>query len=384
MTTNNATKFGTADKLQAQLTVARDAYYNGTPVMSDAAFDALEDELRKLDPNNAFFKKVGAPAPTGGAWPKVSHSIPMTSLNKVQTVPEFSAWTGSVGNGILFITEKLDGISIGLKYTDRKLVQAVTRGDGLVGEDITRNVLLMQGAVKMLPPAIDGQPTPKTVYVRGEIVCTRSDFKAHFPGESNPRNTASGTAKRQSDFEKAKHLTVIAYQLLPDGIPLDSKNIEFEALAKMGFITPNSYTASSAGEVEGIYNLYIKTKRAAIDYEIDGLVIDIADAKAREALGDLNGRPKGAVALKFPHDQKPTVLREIRWQVGNSGRITPVAIFDEVTLAGVQVERASLHTVRNVTALKLFPGCRVLVSRRNDCIPYLEANLDEGVTLDAE
>jgi DNA ligase (NAD+) len=92
--------------------------------------------------------------------------------------------------------------------------------------------------------------------------------------------------------------------------------------------------------------------------------------------GDLNGRPKAAVAFKFPHDSKATTLRNIVWQVGKSGRITPVAEFDTVNLAGVMVERASLHTARNVQNLQLFKGCRVLVSRRNDCIPYLEANLD--------
>lgn len=376
--------------LVAKLTKARENYYNLKPgetaEISDAAFDALEDELRRLDPTNDFFKQLGAPAPVNGGWPKIQHTIPMTSLNKVQAKADLLNWIRGLGVQVFLapaftIMDKLDGMSLNLRYETRKLVQGATRGDGIIGEDITRNVLLMQGTVKVLPVTINGI-TPKVVNVRGEVVCKRSDFTAHFPNESNPRNTAAGTAKRQSNPEKAKHLTFIAYQLLLDGAPLPSKELELTTLKALGFQTPRWSTAQSGVEIEKTYQDYIDSIRAGLDYDIDGLVVEVNDAGVRENLGDLNGRPRGATAFKFPHEQKETILRAIRWQVGNSGRITPVAEFDEVVLAGAKVTQASLHNISNITTLAaelnrtaLAVGDKVLVSRRNDVIPFVEALL---------
>lgn len=366
------------------LAEARAAYYNtGTPVMTDAAYDSLEDELRRLDPTNAFFAKVGTPAPVGGAWPKVRHTIPMGSLNKAQNENDMRSWFSGCGlsnrSQPLVIMDKLDGLSLSIEYVDRRLSRAITRGDGTTGEDITRNVLLMKGAVKVLPPTLtDGTPTPSKVYVRGEMVVTHADFKAHFPGESNPRNTASGTSKRQSDNAKCAYVTFMAYNLMPNGVSMASKTAELHGLAAMGFHTPKWSIASTLTDVFKTYADYIGTIRKDIGYDIDGLVVEINDTTAREALGDLNDRPRGSIAFKFPHDERETILRNIRWQVGNSGRLTPVAEFDPVMIGGASVKQASLATARNVQALKLFVGCRIVVSRRNDCIPYLESNLDEG------
>lgn len=370
--------------LASRIREANEAYYDDDcPIMSDAAYDALRDELEKLDPQNPVLATVGK-SPVNGAWPKVAHAIPMGSLKKCQFDAE-AARLGGDGHGDLkswwpnkqvTITHKLDGISISLFYKNRKLVQAVTRGDGDTGEDITRNVLLMEGAVKVLPPGSSNR-----VYVRGEIICRRSKFKAHFPGESNPRNTAAGTAKRQTGHEKARYLTVVAYQYLPDGVALKSKKDEIRVLEDAGFVTPPVYTASSVADVVKVFDDYVSTKRDALDWEIDGLVLDVDDRDDREAMGSTNMRPNGARALKFPHAQKASVLRNIRWQVGRSGRITPVAEFDGVNLGGANVVKASLHNAARVAALKLFPGCRIIVSRRNDVIPMVEANLDENIFL---
>ena len=372
--------------LAKQLEAASAAYYGGgKPIMSDAAFDALRDELETLDPNHAFLKVVGAPAPSGG-WNKVKHAIPMRSLNKAQPVDgnqhaELDSWASGKGTDFL-VTEKLDGISIALTYRNGKLVQALTRGDGETGEDITRNVLLMKGFPRVLPD-------PGTTYVRGEVVCLKSDFKRHFPGESNPRNTASGTAKRQSDPAPCKHLTIIAYQYLPNGMPPATKADELEALKRLGFTIPN-YGVGPLQYVQGYYEQYVAVVRDQIDYDIDGLVVEVNDRDAREALGERNHRPAGAVAYKFPHEQKPTILRAIRWQVGKSGRVTPVAEFDTVNLAGANVKQASLHNVGNIQRLvdeyhgsshpggDLAVGDKILVARRNDVIPYVEALLDDG------
>ena len=367
-------------QLAQQIKAARDAYYNGTPILSDAAYDAMEDELRKLDPGHPILKQIGASAPVASGWAKVRHGQRMSSLNKAQTIDDLQAWWDSCGKPPVFVTEKLDGISISLRYEQGVMVQALTRGDGETGEDITRNVLLMKGFPKQMNSGF-------TAYVRGEIVCKKSDFAAHFPGESNPRNTASGTAKRQSDPEKCKHLTIIAYQLLHDSGALSTKAGEIDALARLGFTVPWFGYGSTLAYVEGVYETYVDVTRDSLDYDIDGLVVEVNVTSSRETLGDLNNRPKGAIALKFPHDAKQTTLRDIQWQVGNSGRITPVAIFDTVNLAGANVSKASLHNIDYIESLvnehntsHLAVGDSVLVSRRNDVIPYVEGLLVPDTT----
>ena len=382
-------------ELVLKLTDAKAAYYAGSPIMDDATFDALEDELRRLDPGNTFLKKVGAPVPVGGAWPKVKHNIPMTSLNKAQNATDMDGWFKSCAlgrNDEFFATDKMDGMSIELTYENLVLVRAATRGDGKEGEDITRNVKIMKGAVKRLPAKVQGVPVPAKVFIRGEIVCFLSDFKANFPGESNPRNTATGTSKRQSDASKCAHLTVVGYQYLPEGRAPASKAIEFAALKEIGFVTPRFKVCKTLDEVEALYEDYKNTIRASLDYLIDGLVVDINDTVRRESQGYLGDNPKGAVAYKFPHEKKLTTLKDIRWQVGNSGRITPVAEFDSVNLAGANVKQASLHNISNIeeivgamrkgdTLLRM--GDQIMVSRRNDVIPYVEAVVASGSKQDA-
>jgi len=273
-----------------------------------------------------------------------------------------------------------------LRYENRKLVQGLTRGNGIEGDDITRNVMLMKGAIKMLPANLpDGTPTPALVFVRGEGIVLKTDFATHFKGESNPRNTANGTAKRQSDNSKCAYITIMAYQLLPNGMAMPTKEQELQALQGMGFNVPRFVRCVTQSETEGLYQEYVQTVRASLDYDIDGLVVEVNGRDAREALGELNKRPKGAIAWKFPHEAKKTTLRNIRWQVGNSGRVTPVAEFDTVVLAGANVSQASLHNISNIKSLladsplahmnDLTSGMEILASRRNDVIPFVEAVL---------
>jgi len=372
-------------KLAARVKAAKDAYYNHAPLMTDAEYDALEDQLRQLNPTNPVLALIGA-APSGGGFLKVKHDIPMGSLNKAQHSKDLTDWFHNCnlkpGDDIL-VTDKLDGISVSLRYEKRHLVQGLTRGDGVTGEDITRNVLLMKGAVKVLPAKLNGNTTPDLVFVRGEIVVLKSDFVAHFPGESNPRNTAAGTSKRQSDNSKCRFLTIKAYQLLPDGRGMASKFTELSELDWMGFQTPMYQLCANEKNVQDRYAEYVDSAREALDYDIDGLVIDVNISSMREALGEKNGRPKGAIAFKFPHEEKETYLRNVRWQVGASGRVTPVAEFDVVSLAGANVKQASLHNISNIAGLTaavgqniLAEGDKILVARRNDVIPYVEAVIE--------
>lgn len=444
----------------------RKEYYNGTPLVPDAVYDDVEDQIRAALSEltdgedlkkeiETFLAEVGAAVPAGTAsapahWVKVKHKAPAGSLNKAQTADEFADWlttcrkliglpstrllpgtrvkTVAVPNpstdwdpavlslrrfgvdGIVLKhsdshglcyevehtddktkawyepreldgpgvirgvwSEKMDGISILLYYEGGHLKQAVTRGDGIEGEDITRNVLKMKGVVPFVA-GFDGD-------IRGEIVLTKSDHKAHFPTYANPRNAAAGLAKR-IDGHGSEHLTVFHYRLRRQGgKPITSKTIEFRVLERLKVRQPNWGTYTTVDEANAVYNRYVNGQRAMLDYDIDGLVFEHDAESHMDTLGDLNNRPRGAVAYKFPHDQKVTTIQDIQWQVGNTGRITPVAIFDPVSLAGATVTNASLHTVTRVERLKLFKGCSIVVSRRNDVIPMVEANLDEGIWL---
>jgi len=289
-----------------------------------------------------------------------------------------------VGSGIL-------AHNCALRYEGGKLVKAVTRGDGEIGEDITRNVKLMN-----VPKTIKAH---KNCDVRGEVTCKKSVHAKHFPNDSNPRNTASGTAKRQSNPAGCKHLDVVAFQLIPEDDVFTLKSDELKTLENMGFETPNPILLRDIDEVNKWYLGYVEGKRAALDYDIDGLVVEVNDSNLAFQLGELNHKPKGAIAFKFPHDAKETFLRHIAWQVGNTGRITPVAVFEEVDLAGAKVIKASLHNVSNIErivkscpawqqAIKgapdgavdnrpiLYVGDKIVVSRRNDVIPYVESLLE--------
>jgi DNA ligase (NAD+) len=352
---------------------ASESYYNGDPDIDDATFDSLEDKLRSLDPTNEYFSSIGASIiEKVSSWEKVVHGQPMASLNKAQTEEDLKKWHSSCGNHSVVVMDKMDGISISLCYENGRLVRAVTRGDGEIGEDITRNVKMMKGVPHSVSDSFSG-------YVRGEIVCKKSIFHKYFPSESNPRNTASGTAKRQSDPEKCKHLTVYSFECIPDNGHMKEKSDEMMLLEKMSFIVPNWEFCVFLKEVTITYDLYVEEIRAGLDYEIDGLVVCINDNSVVRSLGERNHRPKGSIAFKFPHEKKATTLLDVVWQVGNTGRVTPIAIMEEVVLAGAKVKRASLHNVANMSRIAnengqnwLSRGDSILVSRRNDVIPFLE------------
>lgn len=365
----------TVEELALKIEAARSAYYGaGSPIISDMEYDRLEDELRGLAPDHWVLKAVGV-SPGDNGWEKVQHSVVMGSLNKAQDPEDIQKWAEKSSGKPLFLTEKLDGISVLLKYSQGKLTQAATRGDGTTGEDITRNVSLMKG----VPTQLQGDYQNWGGYLRGEVICLKSDHVKYFPDESNPRNTASGTAKRQTNPEKCQYLTVLVYQVLPESQTIPFKSQELGEATQMGFITPFFQVLKNVEEIEETYQAYI-LKRDDLDYHIDGLVIEVNDMQLAEELGQHNGRPKGSIAYKFPHEMADTPLIEVPWQVGNTGRITPIAVFEEVLLAGAKIGRASLATVREFKKFQLTPGCRIRVSRRNDVIPKVELNLDLGKT----
>ncbi len=370
----DATTAARVATLVTRLTDYRDAYYNGQPKVSDDAYDALEDELRALAPAHPFLGKVGSPV-AADAWEKARHEIPMGSLNKVTNREQLHAWVkrcdellakegmGSIA-GDLYVAEKLDGISIELVYRDGELADGITRGDGEVGERITSNVVRMRG----IPRRIARR---ERLSVRGEIILRISDWEEHFraAGYGSPRNTAAGAARRL-DGATAHHLTIVSYDVAEE-LDLATEVEKFDLLRELGFATPNTF----AGDVDAVlrvYDDYEQGKRGGLDYEIDGLVVRANALAVQAVLGQLNRRPRGAVAFKFASVGKVTTVRKITWETGPSGRVTPLAAFDPVELVGAMVRRASLHNMANVRELGIAVGDEILVKRRNDVIPYVE------------
>jgi len=356
--------------LEKTILEARDAYYNSdSPIMSDKAFDALVDELKDLDPNNKAVTNVGAPLkPT--EWKKAAHQIPMGSLNKVNTVAELSKWEATLGkdsSDLLFVTQKLDGISIELVYKDGELKQAITRGDGTIGEDITSNVVNMGGVNSNLS-------TPFTGSLRGEIILKKSKHQKYFSDKANPRNAASGVAKRL-DGVGSEHLDILFYQVIGD-IDFDTEIEQFKWLKQEKLGVPSFWTANDALDVGGQWRLYQDVTRSNLDYDIDGLVIRLNDMEKQLSLGDKDMRPKGAIAFKFDNETRESTIKDVIWQVGNSGRITPVAIIDPVTLVGATVTKASVYNMAYIKSLMLDIGAKVLVARANDVIPRIEEVID--------
>lgn len=348
-------------QIEARLQEAREAYYNGEAVMTDAEYDALEGVLRSMMPSHPLLKQVGAGS--NGAWAKTKHGCAMGSLSKTQTVAETRTWCAGTQAKSYCVMEKMDGASLALRYEKGVFAQALTRGDGEIGEDITRNAARMKFPKKIA--------SPYTGWIRGEVMLTKQDFATHFAGAKNPRNTANGTMKRH-DGSGCEHLTVFVYEFdAANGDKSDSLR-----LAKMlGFETPVYTVCANSAEVEAFYNDYCG-RRSNLPYEIDGLVVEVNDRDARDQLGVTDNRPKGAVAFKFPHMTLETTIRDVTWQVGKSGRVTPVAIFDTVHLAGADVTQASLHNVGFIKRLGgLRRGDRIIVSRRNDVIPAVESVL---------
>jgi DNA ligase (NAD+) len=356
------------DDLAEKIRRAKTAYYNGTPTMSDAAFDALEDELRRLAPNHPAIKSVGAALPASTAFEKATHAIPMGSQAKVNTEDELRAWAPDK-EGRYLISEKLDGISVEAIYKGGYFKQAITRGDGETGEDITPNVVQMIGVVDFIPN-FEGS-------LQGEIVMTHDAWNAHFPDYANPRNGASGVARRSSGYG-AEHLTAKWFSVVSDNLSFEDKSGEFLFLERHTKSVPEWTIAVGLDEVMAIYQSYIDSKRQDLNYDIDGLIVQINDNAIYADMGESDNRPEGSRAFKFPHEAKEATLEDIEWQVGRTGRVTPVAVFSPVHLVGATVTHASLHTANNIRELGLRDGSTVLVSRRNDVIPYVEEVIRAG------
>lgn len=358
--------------LEDQINYHRRAYYEKNAEISDAAFDLLVDELTKLDPENKAITSVGTPV-ENNEWKKIKHSAPMGSLNKASNISELNDWIDQyVGkNTELFFIDKIDGLSVLLNYENGTLISCGSRGNGEIGDDIYRNVIKMKGVKKYLRVPFSGN-------IRGEIVLKKKDLEAHFPEQRNGRNISSGVSRRL-DGIGCEHLSVLFYYVLGN-VDLETEEDQMNYLTNELRLPVPKWSTSKGGNhkeyINELYELYQRRIRDSLEYEIDGIVCSINNLTEQLDHGISNNRRKGSIALKFPSDAKETVLRDVVWQIGNSGRCTPVGLFDPIVLAGAQIEKASLHNIQRIKDIGIKIGDKIIVSRRNDVIPYIEAKID--------
>jgi DNA ligase (NAD+) len=350
-----------ANKLARKLLLASEAYYNsGTSTMSDDEFDKLRAQLEEIDPNHPFLKQIGAPLPKESHLTMVKHKIPMGSLNNSNNAEEYEVWHNKHGLEVVAM-HKMDGSSIEIIYDAGDFKQAITRGDGFEGEDVTKNVIKFKNVPMKLSKPFTGS-------VRGEAVLDLKSFAKHFPGQANARNTANGTVRRKSG-ENTEHLSFIAFDAA-NGVAHKTHSDKLAYLAKLGFEVVPYEVCKTAKDVI-VYHKKRGDNRDKLLFEIDGVVVRINDEAAFQKLGERSQKPKGATAFKFKSMGGTTKLVSVDLSVGTNGAIIPTANLEPLQIGGVTIRRALLNNFEEIEKLKVQIGDEVKVIRAGDVIPKI-------------
>ncbi|MTE16807.1 NAD-dependent DNA ligase LigA [Nocardia aurantiaca] len=364
-------------ELADRIVALRDAYYQGSPLVADAEYDAIEDDLRGLieanpdlapDPNP--LEQIGAPAVLHAP---IRHSRPMLSLEKATKPEQVAAFFDRFPGQPVVVMPKLDGLSLALVFEDGRLVRAVTRGDGTTGDDVT---MLVRALVDGVPERIE---LPGRVEVRGEAVMLRSTFAAYNTAHPdrpliNPRNAAAGTLRAKDPA------TVSERRLRFFGFDLDTTtggaavDLE-EGLRAAGIVGAAMRHCSNAAQAQAAIAA-IEEGRNELDYDLDGAVLRLADRDAYAAAGTRSNSPRGALAFKFAAEEKTTLLADVVWDVGKTGKIVPVAWLEPVFVGGTTVTKATLANQEVIRARDIKVGDTVLVRRAGDVIPFVAGVLD--------
>lgn len=367
-------------------------YVLNAPVISDEEFDMkmhrlqdLEQMYPELDDPNSPTRRVGSDL--NNEFQTVLHKRPMLSLANTYNRQEVAEFYQRVSEGLhgapfeICCELKFDGLSISLHYEKGRLVRAVTRGDGVQGDDVTENVRTIRTVPLSLPV---GGTYPDEFEIRGEVLMPWASFdrlnsEREREGEplfANPRNAASGTLKsKNSSVVAQRGLDAYLYYLLGEGVPGDSHYANLQAAAAWGFQI--STQMRLAHTLEDIYDYidYWDTERRNLPVATDGIVLKVNSLAQQRALGMTAKSPRWAIAYKFKAEQEETILRQVVFQVGRTGAVTPVANMDPVHLAGTQVRRATLHNADFMAQLHLHVGDRVLVEKGGEIIPKIVDNV---------
>ena len=352
------------------------SYYNGEAEISDGEFDLLWEELKNLAPDSEILKKIGTGSDVDG-FPKARHLIPMGSQDKASNPEEFIEWAEKMGlpaqNDTMltkkkreltkkFIVQyKMDGASLELQYEKGKLIKAVTRGDGIKGDEITANARRMKGVIDKLDIPFSGG-------IRGEVIMTHDVWNKKYPSKANCRNAANGLMRRK-DGQGCEDLEFIVYDAaaLNDDDFFKDEIQKIEWLKKRNFITTETKVFTAAQEITK-YRDEVYAKRESLPFDIDGLVVkdfetDMADLR--------KARPEKQIAFKFELETAFSILREIEWSESGA-TYTPIGIVDPVRLAGTTVKRANLNNPDMICAMGLKIGSVVSVVKRGEIIPKIE------------
>ncbi len=366
-------------------------YVLDDPVISDAEYDMLLNELKKLEEQFPEFYDENSPTVKVGGEPlskfeKVEHKIPMLSLEDgfsdeeiIEFDKKIKRFLNLSENEIIeySVEPKFDGLSIDLIYESGRLKVASTRGDGYVGENVTQNVKTIRNVPLVLP--LDDPP--EYLDVQGEVLLTKDEFKRineeriqkGQPVFANPRNAAAGSVRQLDPKETAKrNLIMITYYLREiRGFKKDIKTQSeaLETLKELGFPTSPLNRLVKGIENAIKYKKELEKKRDSLPYELDGVVIKVNDFELQKKLGYTTKSPRWAIAFKFPAEQATTKIIDIKVNVGRTGILTPVAILEPVNIGGVVVSRASLHTMDEIEKKDIMIGDTVFVQRAGDVIP---------------
>ena len=387
-----------AAELNRILNHAAYAYYAlDNPELTDAEFDRLLIELQQLEAaypelitEDSYTQRVGGYV--SEQFEPVQHAARMYSMDDAMNLEELDAWLSrtdealgaSPTNPVAYTCElKIDGLGVALTYRDGQFVRAATRGDGSTGENVTANVLTISDVPRELALAgleqVENRGLNQSIEVRGEVYMPKHSFirlneDADAAGKqpfANPRNAAAGSLRQKNPKITAhRDLETFIYAVADEG-PLDvHSQWEFlNWLRSCGFnVNPHARRCLSAQEVHDFCAQALE-QRGDLNYDIDGVVVKVDSFASQEALGFTSRAPRWAIAFKFPPEEKQTVLREIRIQVGRTGVLTPVAEFDPVTVAGSTIARATLHNLDEIRRKNVREGDTIIVHKAGDVIP---------------
>ena len=385
-----------AEWLRAEIARHNSSYYvKDAPEIPDADYDALVRELRALEEDHPELRNDASVTQKVGAEPsavfsEVVHVEKMLSLDNVFDTDELEQWAQRAAKGLLVdvndldfaVEPKIDGLALSITYVDGQLIQAATRGDGRVGEDVTDNVK----TIKNVPKSLKG--ATGRVEVRGEVFLAKADFEelnkrqrdAGAKEFANPRNAAAGSLRQKDSAATAQRpLSFLSYQLvdLDNSLNFTSYKATIDQLSNWGFLTSKELSVEHGVKKMIARSSWFEEHRHSLVYDIDGVVIKLDVLAQREDLGFTSRAPRWAIARKLPPEERTTRLLAIEVSIGRTGRATPYAVLEPVVVAGSTVSMATLHNQDQVALKDVRPGDLVIVRKAGDVIPEVVAAVPE-------
>lgn len=369
--------------LERAVAYHRDRYYHeDAPELSDAEYDALIRQLQTDAPDSALLQTVGGPASLPSE--KVPHRRPLLSLANAVTADEVRQFLQKLpASSPLYLEYKIDGLTVVLTYTHGVLTQAATRGNGLIGENVLANVQTIADIPQQLPDS-----APDSLTIRGEVFLPWSEFhRLNALGDrawANPRNAAAGALRtKDPTITQSRHLSCWVYDIVDasDGLARSQAHMMADLIAWGFAVEPHGQLCPAESVVAQATALY--DARTTLDFAIDGIVVKANDPAIRAQLGHTSTDPRWAIAYKFPGERGSTTLAAVTWQVGRTGRLTPVGLLAPVSVAGSVITRVTLHNSHIVEAWDLHLGDTVIIEKAGEVIPALVGVVSEHRAPDA-